>query len=275
MNPSLPWLPSGRPSTSRKAGLIAGSSPLATLIVFSVVLAVCALLIGVWLVRETVVWLIAAGFLAFSIEPLIRIFVRRGLGRGHGDDVRFPRDRRRASCSLRSRSSRRSSTGRKSSRRRSRRTSTTFKDTGASDSLNADDAIQTAGDTAEGAAHFFESSGKVLDLVGGLASAGFAAFMIFTFTLYFLVYGRELVDRLSGLMPLSYRAPFMDAARQHLRREQGLLVRQVPDRADRRAHDLRDDEAPRPAVRSTARALRRRSPISSRTSERRSARSRS
>ena len=26
-------------------------------------------------------------------------------------------------------------------------------------------------------------------------SAGFAVFMIFTFTLYFLVYGRELIDR--------------------------------------------------------------------------------
>ncbi len=38
--------------------------------------------------------------------------------------------------------------------------------------------------------------------------------MIFTFTLYFLVYGRELVRRASGLMPESYRTPFRDAARR-------------------------------------------------------------
>ena len=185
---------------------------LATLIVFSVVLAASALLIGVWLVRETVVWLIAAGFLAFSIEPLIRIFVSRGLGRGPAtagafliiaagvlffaiallptivDGARELKERIPAYVDE-------------------------LQNTGASDSLNADDAVQTAGDTAEGAASFFESSGKVLDLVGGLASAGFAAFMIFTFTLYFLVYGRDLVDRLSALMPASYRAPFLDAAR--------------------------------------------------------------
>jgi len=88
-----------------------------------------------------------------------------------------------------------------------------LQNTGASDSLNADDAIQTAGSTAEGASTFFEKSGKVLDLVGGLASAGFAVFMIFTFTLYFLVYGRDLVRIGAGLMPEAYRAPFLAAAR--------------------------------------------------------------
>jgi predicted PurR-regulated permease PerM len=89
-----------------------------------------------------------------------------------------------------------------------------LQNTDAAEALNADDAIQTAGNSAEGSARFFESSGKVLSLVGGIASAGFAAFMIFTFTLYFLVYGRELVDRVSGLMPASYRGPFRDAIRQ-------------------------------------------------------------
>src|SRR5215218_7503361 len=61
----------------------------ATLIVFAVVLAVCAFLIGLWLVRETIVWLVAAGFLAFSIEPLIRIFTRRGIGRGWSTGLAF------------------------------------------------------------------------------------------------------------------------------------------------------------------------------------------
>jgi predicted PurR-regulated permease PerM len=201
--PSL-HVPGGRPNH--------GFFALVALLVIAVVLAVCALLIGVWLVRETIVWLVAAGFLAFSIEPLIRIFTRRGLSRGLAttfaflviaagvlffaiallptvvDGARALKDRIPAYVDQ-------------------------LQDTSASDSLNADEAIQTAGDTAEGAANFFESSGRLLDLVGGLASAGFAAFMIFTFTLYFLVYGRELVNRLSGLMPSAYRAPFIEAVR--------------------------------------------------------------
>jgi predicted PurR-regulated permease PerM len=185
----------------------------ATLVVFGVVLAVCALLIGLWLVRETIVWLVAAGFLAFSIEPLIRMFVRRGLGRGASTACAFlvivavilffaialiPAI----------------VDGAHALKEKVPTYVDQLQNTDAADSLNADEAIQTAGNSAEGSARFFESSGKVLSLVGGIASAGFAAFMIFTFTLYFLVYGREIVDRLSGLMPESYRGPFMDAARQ-------------------------------------------------------------
>lgn len=198
-------IPEGRPNRRFFA--------LATAIVLGVVLAVCALLIGIWLVRETIVWLVAAGFLAFSIEPLIRIFVRRGLGRGMATTCAFlviaagilffaialvPAI----------------VDGAEELKENIPDYVDDLQDTGASDSLNADDAIQTAGNAAEGAASFFERSGKVLSLVGGLASAGFAAFMIFTFTLYFLVYGRELVDRLSGLLPPSYRAPFVDAVRR-------------------------------------------------------------
>jgi predicted PurR-regulated permease PerM len=37
--------------------------------------------------------------------------------------------------------------------------------------------------------------------------------MIFTFTLYFLVYGRDLVHGGSRLMPASYREPFLGATR--------------------------------------------------------------
>jgi predicted PurR-regulated permease PerM len=198
-------LPEGRPNRRFFAT--------ATLIVFGVVLGVCAFLIGVWLVRETIVWLVAAGFLAFSIEPLIRMFVRRGLGRGASTACAFlvivavilffaiallPAI----------------VDGAQALKEKVPTYVDQLQNTSAADSLNADDAIQTAGNSAEGSARFFESSGKVLSLIGGIASAGFAAFMIFTFTLYFLVYGREIVDRLSGLMPASYRGPFMDAARQ-------------------------------------------------------------
>jgi predicted PurR-regulated permease PerM len=204
VGPSLS-VPEGRPNRRFFA--------LATLVVFGVVLAVCALLIGLWLVRETIVWLVAAGFLAFSIEPLIRMFVRRGLGRGASTACAFlvivavilffaiallPAI----------------VDGAQALKEKVPTYVDQLQNTDAADSLNADEAIQTAGNSTEGSARFFESSGKVLSLVGGIASAGFAAFMIFTFTLYFLVYGREIVDRLSGLMPASYREPFMGAARQ-------------------------------------------------------------
>ena len=178
-------VPDGRPNRRFIA--------VATLVAVAVILAVSALLIGVWLVRETVVWLVAAGFLAFSIEPLIRIFTRRGLGRGWSTGLAFlvitgvilffaialiP------SIVDAAQGLKAAIPGYVEQ----------LQATSASDSLNADQAIQTAGNTAEGASKFFERSGKVLDLVGGLASAGFAVFMIFTFTLYFLVYGRDLVE---------------------------------------------------------------------------------
>src|SRR3954454_10049910 len=172
----------------------------ATLVAVAVILAVAALLIGIWLVRETGVWLVAAGFLAFSIEPLIRIFTRRGLGRGWATGLSFlviagvilffaiallPAIK----------------DGAEALKAKIPTYVNQLQDTSASDSLNADEALQTTGNAAAGGASFFENSDKVLSLIGGLASAGFAAFMIFTFTLYFLVYGRELVERGSGLMP--------------------------------------------------------------------------
>jgi predicted PurR-regulated permease PerM len=206
------------PATVQDALVVAGRPnrrlvAATTLIGFTVVLGVCALLIGVWLIRETVVWLVAAGFLAFSIEPLIRIFVRRGVSRGLATPFAFltiagavlffaialvPAI----------------ADGAHALQEKIPAYVDQLQNTSASDSLNADEAIQTTGDSAQGAARFFENSNKVLDLVGGLASAGFAAFMIFTFTLYFLVYGHDLVRGLSGLMPVSYRAPFFAAVRK-------------------------------------------------------------
>jgi predicted PurR-regulated permease PerM len=198
-------VPEGRPNRRFIA--------VATLVGVAVILVVAALLIGIWLVRETIVWLVAAGFLAFSIEPLIRIFTRRGLSRGWATGAAFlvitgvilffaiallP------AIGNAARGLKDAIPGYVDQ----------LQSTGASDSLNADQAIQTAGDTAQGASNFFTGSGKVLDLVGALASAGFAVFMIFTFTLYFLVYGRDLLHGLTGFLPFTYRAPFLDATRR-------------------------------------------------------------
>jgi predicted PurR-regulated permease PerM len=207
-----PTIPTGRPN--RRYFVTA------TLVVFGVVLAVCAFLIGLWLVRETITWLVAAGFLAFSIEPLIRIFTRRGFGRGWATALAFlvitgvilffaiallPAIK----------------DGAEALKEKIPAYVDQLQSTSAADSLNADQAIQTAGDTAQGASKFFENSGKVISLVGGLASAGFAIFMIFTFTLYFLVYGKDLLQRFTGIFPEAYRAPFLDATRRIYRMNTG------------------------------------------------------
>jgi predicted PurR-regulated permease PerM len=196
--------PEGRPNRRYFAA--------AALVVIGVVLGVIALLLGLWIVRETIVWLVAAGFLAFSIEPLIRIFTRRGMHRGAAtalsftligvailifslaiipavvDGARALKDNIPAYVNE-------------------------LQNTDASDALNADQAIESAGSAAAESSSFFDGSGRVLDFVGGLVSGGFAAFMIFTFTLYFLVYGRDLVHRGAGLTPSAYQGPFLTAVR--------------------------------------------------------------
>jgi predicted PurR-regulated permease PerM len=181
------------------------------LIVVTVVLGVAAFLIALWLVRETIVWLVAAGFLAFSIEPLVRIFQRRGMGRGKSTALAFvviggvvlffayaiiPEV----------------ANGARALHEKIPEYVQQLQNTGASDSLNADDAIGATGQALLDAANFFRNANQVIDRIGGLVSAGFAVFMIFTFTLYFLVYGRELISRGADLMPRSYRTPMKQAA---------------------------------------------------------------
>ena len=198
-------VPGGRPNQRYFA--------VATLVVLAVLLCVSALLIGIWLVRETIVWLVAAGFLAFSIEPLIRMFTRRGLGRGWSTALAFLVI---AGVVLFFAFALLPSIvdGAHALKENIPAYVEQLQSSSTPDSLNADQAVQTAGNAAQGGAEFFEKSGKALDLVGGLASAGFAVFMIFTFTLYFLVYGRDLVQLGAGLMPQAYRAPFLAAARE-------------------------------------------------------------
>jgi predicted PurR-regulated permease PerM len=200
--PGPPPVPSGRPNRSFFASTAT--------VVISIVLLTLATLIAIWLVRETIVWLVAAGFLAFSTEPLVRIFQRRGMGRGKSTAFAFlviggvvlfftfaivPE----------------LLDGARALKAKIPEYVAQLQNTGASDSLNADEAIQSTGDALLGAAKFFENSNKVTDLVGGLVSAGFAAFMIFTFTLYFLVYGRELIERGTGLLAETYRVPMRES----------------------------------------------------------------
>jgi predicted PurR-regulated permease PerM len=185
----------------------------ATVVVVAVVLAIAAGLLGLWLVRETIIWLVAAGFLAFSIEPLVRMLQGEGgkrMGRGAAtalaftlialvilvfalvvippvvDGARDLQDEIPAYVEK-------------------------LQGTAASDALNADGAVETAGEVAEGTGNFFSRSGTLLDALGALVSGGFAVFMIFTFTLYFLVYGRDIVRRIEGRLAPHARGPFRRA----------------------------------------------------------------
>jgi predicted PurR-regulated permease PerM len=182
-----------------------------TTAVVAVVLATLALLIAIWLVRETITWLVAAGFLAFSIEPLVRIFQRRGMGRGKATAIAFLII---GGCVLVFAIAIVPSIidGAKALQQKIPEYVEQLQSSGASDSLNADDAVETAGNAADGAANFFTGSGKVLDFVGALVSGGFAAFMIFTFTLYFLVYGVELKERVVNRLPTTARPAVRSAA---------------------------------------------------------------
>ncbi len=196
---------------------------LATLVVAGVVLAIAAGLLGLWLVREMIVWLVDAGFLAFSIEPLVRMFQGKGgkvMGRGAAtalafavlalvilgfalaivppvvDGARELRDEIPAYVEQ-------------------------VRGSAASDAVNADGAVETAGDLAQGSANFFSRSGSLLDVLGALVSGGFAVFMIFTFTLYFLVYGRDLVGRAEARLAPHARGPFRRALRETFDMNQG------------------------------------------------------
>jgi predicted PurR-regulated permease PerM len=191
-----------------------------TAVVVAVVLVIAALLLGLWLVRETIVWLVAAGFLAFSIEPLVRIFQRRGMGRGASTALAFlviaagivlfafvvipP-----------------AVDGARALKDKIPEYVDQLQDTSTSDALNADEPIETAGNAAEDSGEFFARSGSILDVVGALVSGGFAIFMIFTFTLYFLVYGRDLVGRVEQRLAPHARTPFRRALSETFDMNQG------------------------------------------------------
>ena len=181
-----------------------------SLVVACVILAIAATLFGLWLVRETIVWLVAAGFLAFSIEPLVQMFQRRGVGRGASTTLAFVVIAAGvlvfAIAILPA-----VANGAEELADKIPAYVDQLQATSASDTLNADAAISTAGDVAQDSGQFFANAGALLDAVGGIAAGAFAAFMIFTFTLYFLVYGRDLGNRIEARMHPTSRGPFRRA----------------------------------------------------------------
>jgi predicted PurR-regulated permease PerM len=163
-----------------------------------VLLALAALLIMVWFARQFFVWLLAAGFLAFSIDPLSRWMQEKAhVGRGAGiafsflaiaagmllivfvvvppivDGARELFDAIPGYVQQ-------------------------LQDTGVAQSLGVEDEIEGVGNSVQSIPDFFAIAGDLLGFVGALAGGFFAGFMIFTFTLYFMAYGREIRDGIAS-----------------------------------------------------------------------------
>ncbi len=182
-------------------------------IIVAVLLLVAALLMATWFARQAVVWLVASAFLAFSIEPLVQLLhTRFKLGPGKSISLAFgligaltlvivfivfpPIIQ-----------------GAGELKAQIPAYVAQLQATDASDSLNADQAIGSIGTAFVNAASFFHDAKNVLGKIGAIASGAFALFMILTFTIYFLVYGRRMRDGLAARVSPAARGHFTGTTR--------------------------------------------------------------
>jgi predicted PurR-regulated permease PerM len=179
-------LPATVPS-SRRRRLAADA-----LVVVAVILAVAALLAMAWVTRAIITWVLAAGFLAFSIDPLAQLLRRKArVGNGAAialatlviglvlfvvgliiipavvDGANALLDQIPAYAER-------------------------LEDSGVIQSLGAEDQVETAEDATQDISNFFSGINSIVGTIGALASGAFAGFMIFVLTIYFLVYGRDI-----------------------------------------------------------------------------------
>lgn len=159
-------------------------------VVVGVVLLTAAILATIWVTRAIVIWILAAGFLAFSIDPLAQWL--RGRARVSAgaaitlamlviaavlfvvgliivppvvDGARALVDELPAYAEQ-------------------------LKDSGVVESLGAEEQVDAAQDEVADASNFFSGVSDILGVIGALASGAFAGFMIFVLTIYFMIYGR-------------------------------------------------------------------------------------
>lgn len=179
-----------------------------TLVVSGVLLGVAVALIGTWLIREVIVWLIAAVFLAWSLDPLAswaarRLGGRRGAGigltvlalfgffvavafifippiidgaRGLKEELPTYIDR--------------------------------LQESGASQELGTEDALDNVEGSIDGLSGIFDRAGDALGTIGALAGGIFAGFMILVLTIYFLSYGREIIGGIESRLQPARRERF-------------------------------------------------------------------
>ena len=179
-------LPAVLPETRRRR--LAGDA----LVVVGVVLATAAFLAVVWLTRAIVVWVLAAGFLAFSIDPLAQTLRRKAkVGKGGSITLAMaviglvlfllglivvPAVVDGANALLDAVPD----------------YAEQLEDSGFIESIGAEDQVESAEDATQQIANFFSGVSSVLGAIGAFASGAFAGFMIFVMTIYFMVYGRDI-----------------------------------------------------------------------------------
>jgi predicted PurR-regulated permease PerM len=162
------------------------------LVVVGVVLLVAAVLAVAWVTREIIVWVLAAAFLAFSIDPLAQSLRQKArVGGGMAitlsmlvialvfivmgliiipavvDGAEKLVDELPAYAQR-------------------------LEDSRVVESVGAQEQVQSAQESAEDVANFFDGVERILGAIGAFASGAFAGFMIFVLTIYFMVYGRSL-----------------------------------------------------------------------------------
>lgn len=163
-----------------------------TLVVTGVVLAVAAILAIAWSTRAIITWVLAAGFLAFSIDPLAQ-WLRHKARVGNGGAIALAMvviglvlfgiglivippvlDGARALLDQVPAYAER------------------LENSGFVQSLGAEDQVESAEDATQQISNFFGGVSSLVGTIGALASGAFAGFMIFVLTIYFLVYGRDI-----------------------------------------------------------------------------------
>ena len=179
------------------------------LVVVGVVLLVAAVLAVAWVTREIIVWVLAAAFLAFSIDPLAQSLRQKArVGQGMAitlsmlvialvffvmgliiipavvDGAEKLVDELPAYAQR-------------------------LEDSGIVESVGAEEQVQSAQESAEDVANFFDGVERILEVIGAFASGAFAGFMIFVLTIYFMVYGRSLRRGLAARLEPARGARFL------------------------------------------------------------------
>ena len=163
-----------------------------TAVVVGVVLLVAAILGMALVTRHIIVWILAAGFLAFSIDPIAQSLARRAkVGQGAGialallllalilfviglivippvvDGAKALADQIPAYAEE-------------------------LENSSVVESLGAEEQVETAESATEDISKFFSGINSIVGSIGALASGAFAGFMIFVLTIYFMIYGRDI-----------------------------------------------------------------------------------
>jgi predicted PurR-regulated permease PerM len=179
------------------------------LVVVGVVLLVAAVLAVAWVTRQIIVWVLAAAFLAFSIDPLAQ-WLRHKARVGGGMAITLSMlviaavffvigliiipavvdGAENLADELPAYAQR-------------------LEDSGVVEGLGAEDQVQSAQEGAEDVANFFKGVERILGAIGAFASGAFAGFMIFVLTIYFMVYGRSLRSGLAARLGVARGERFL------------------------------------------------------------------